>query len=117
MTIELDKLNCTTYLDAIEAIRRLPRNATYNDFVKDMKQVRYGDGVDVDFQNRNHFFTDFAAVHRYADHFTYAPMPDGTVQMVQKDMNRKEDGGEWVRGLGRREKRWIPFIPKRSKPS
>ena len=54
-TINLDAVDCFTYLDYVEAMRRSNNFAT---FKETLKIVRYREGK-VDYTSRNHFFTDW----------------------------------------------------------
>ncbi|MCX7086602.1 MAG: DUF1460 domain-containing protein [Methylococcales bacterium] len=55
LTLRLDGVDCLTYLENVEALRR---SHSYADFTENLKAVRYKDGV-VAFQNRNHFFLNW----------------------------------------------------------
>ncbi|NOT83742.1 MAG: DUF1460 domain-containing protein [Methylococcaceae bacterium] len=55
MAVRLDGVDCMTYLESVEALRR---SHSFNDFVANLKAVRYKEGV-VAFQNRNHFFLNW----------------------------------------------------------
>ncbi|MEQ1638014.1 MAG: N-acetylmuramoyl-L-alanine amidase-like domain-containing protein [Methylococcales bacterium] len=55
LTVRLDGVDCMTYLESIEAMRR---SHSFADFIKNLKAVRYKNG-NVAFQNRNHFFLNW----------------------------------------------------------
>lgn len=54
-TVRLDSVDCMTYIESVEALRR---SNSFDDFLSNIKSVRYKDGV-VAFQNRNHFFLNW----------------------------------------------------------
>ena len=55
LTINLAEVDCFTLLDYVEAMRL---SASFEDFKSTLKKIRYRSGV-VDYQHRNHFFTDW----------------------------------------------------------
>ena len=55
LTINLAGVDCFTLLDYVEAMRL---SASFDDFKKNLKKIRYQSGI-VDYQHRNHFFTDW----------------------------------------------------------
>ncbi len=54
-TINLAGVDCFTLLDYVEAMRL---SASFDDFKENLKKIRYQSGI-VDYQHRNHFFTDW----------------------------------------------------------
>ena len=55
LTINLAALDCYTYLDYVEALRR---SATFDEFPRQVRAVRYRQG-DISWRNRHHFFSDW----------------------------------------------------------
>jgi hypothetical protein len=55
MVVRLDGVDCMTYVEYVEALRR---SNAYDDFVNNLRRVRYKDGR-IDFRNRNHFFLNW----------------------------------------------------------
>lgn len=53
--VRLDAVDCMTYIESVEALRR---SYSFSHFMDNIKAVRYKDGV-VAFQNRNHFFLNW----------------------------------------------------------
>jgi hypothetical protein len=53
--INLEGLDCFTFLDYIEAMRR---SVSFSEFKVNLKKVRYRSGQ-ITFESRNHFFTDW----------------------------------------------------------
>jgi hypothetical protein len=95
LVINLHEVDCFTFLDHIEAMRR---TASFRAFRDDLAKIRYRDGT-VSYQTRNHFFTDW---RQYNEGF----IEDVTEQIspfwsrkVQKVLNRKEDGTLFVKGV------------------
>jgi hypothetical protein len=54
-TVRLDGVDCMTYIDSVEALRR---SHSFEQFLGALKSVRYKNGI-VAFQNRNHFFLNW----------------------------------------------------------
>ena len=57
LVVNLESLDCFTFLDYIEAMRR---SASFLEFKVNLKKVRYRSG-EITFESRNHFFTDWKA--------------------------------------------------------
>ena len=55
LVINLAGVDCFTFLDYVEAMRR---SKSYDDFKGNLKKIRYQSGI-VDYQHRNHYFTDW----------------------------------------------------------
>ncbi|WP_231745050.1 DUF1460 domain-containing protein [Mycobacterium sp. IS-1590] len=94
LVVELSKVDCFTYADYVEALKRAGNR---DEFVAALIDVRYKDGA-VSFANRKHFFTDWAAA-------TPAVATDITTRLsakaiqVQKNLNQKDSGGVYLPGL------------------
>ena len=56
LILNLKEMDCFTYLDYVHS---LINAENYYDFINQLKEVRYKDGI-VSFKNRNHFFYDWA---------------------------------------------------------
>ncbi|OBB73210.1 lytic transglycosylase [Mycobacterium sp. 852014-52144_SCH5372336] len=99
LVVELSKVDCFTYADYVEALKRAGNR---DEFIAALIDVRYKDGV-VAFANRKHFFTDWAAA-------TPAVATDITTSLstnaipVQKNLNQKDSGGVYLPGL--------PVVPR-----
>lgn len=99
LVVELTRVDCFTFADYVEALKRAGNR---DEFIAALTEVRYRDGV-VNFQNRKHFFTDWAAA-------TPAVANDLTTQLspnairVQKNLNQKDSGGVYLPGL--------PVVPR-----
>lgn len=106
LVIDLDRFDCFTYLDTVEALHR-SRNPAQ--FPEQLVKVRYRNGV-VGYRERRHFFSDWVSAGN-------GEVTDVTVQIgqdravtVNKFLNRKSDGSPWLTGIGvtRRDIHYIP---------
>nr|WP_306454897.1 DUF1460 domain-containing protein [Mycolicibacterium malmesburyense] len=98
LVVELTKVDCFTLADYVEALKRAGNR---DEFVTALREVRYRDGV-VNFQNRKHFFTDWAAEPAVANDVTADLSPNAVA--VQKNLNEKDSGGVYLPGL--------PVVPR-----
>ncbi|WP_442780015.1 DUF1460 domain-containing protein [Enterobacter cancerogenus] len=88
-------VDCFTLVDYVEALTRSHDKTT---FLHNLAEVRYTHG-NVDYLSRRHFFSDwFATRPRNARDVTPDISPDYVV--VDKQLNRKPDGSEYIPGLG-----------------
>lgn len=94
LVVELEKVDCFTYADYVEALKRADNRETFVDALID---VRYRDGS-VAYQNRKHFFTDWAVdAPALATDVTASLSPDAVA--VHKNLNQKDSGGVYLPGL------------------
>ncbi|WP_448412436.1 DUF1460 domain-containing protein [Mycolicibacterium sp. XJ652] len=99
LVVELEKVDCFTYADYVEALKRASNR---EEFIDALIDVRYKDGV-VAFQNRKHFFTDWAAdTPAVATDLTATLTPNAVA--VHKNLNQKDSGGQYLPGL--------PVVPR-----
>jgi N-acetylmuramoyl-L-alanine amidase-like protein len=99
VVVELQRVDCFTYADYVEALKRAGNR---DQFVASLIKVRYKDSV-VSFENRKHFFTDWAASSpAVATDITANLSPNAVA--VSKTLNRKDSGGEYLPGL--------PVVPR-----
>ena len=104
--INLEGIDCFTFLDYIEAMRL---SSSFNEFKENLKRVRYRGG-DVSFKNRNHFFIDWSEFNSdFIDDVT-EQIGGKKVIRVNKILNEKEDGTLFLQGIQPRE-RLIHYIP------
>lgn len=106
LTVNLSRLDCFTFLDYVEAMRR---SSSYADFLRTLQDVRYKDS-EVAYQKRNHFFTDWREQGRiFIDDITGLI---GGCQAIRshKTLNRKEDGSLYLEGIPEVE-REILYVP------
>ncbi|MFJ2363655.1 DUF1460 domain-containing protein [Pseudomonas sp. NPDC087697] len=105
LVVDFRGLDCFTYLDYVEALRKSTNEA---DFVKSLIQTRYVNG-NLDFLHRRHFFTDWSqAEQKLADDVTAQISPHAVT--VVKRLNRKADGSAYLPGVPMIE-RSITYIP------
>lgn len=105
LVIDFRGLDCFTFLDYVEALRKSNNEA---DFVKSLIQTRYVNG-NLNFHHRRHFFTDWSHTeHKLADDVTAQLSPHAVT--VVKSLNQKVDGGAYLPGLPMVE-RSITYIP------
>ncbi|MFB3306640.1 DUF1460 domain-containing protein [Pseudomonas sp. AMR01] len=98
-------LDCFTLVDYVEA---LSRSRDQKDFMHSLAKVRYT-GNKVDYLSRRHFFSDWFANAPYnAKDIT--PLVSADYKVIEKQLNRKPDGGQYITGLGFHTRK-IQFIP------
>ena len=101
-------VDCFTYVDYIEA---LSRSRDQQSFLQNLARIRYIDGR-VGYLSRRHFFSDwFATQPRNALDIT--PLLSPRYHTVQKQLNQRPGGGEFIPGLGIRPRN-INYIPGRA---
>ncbi|ECU0028771.1 DUF1460 domain-containing protein [Salmonella enterica subsp. enterica serovar Typhimurium] len=101
-------VDCFTLADYVEA---LARSDNQKSFLHNLARTRYAAGK-VAYLSRRHFFSDwFAAAPRNARDVTPDISPDYVV--VDKQLNHKPDGGEYIPGLGIHPRK-INYIPGRA---
>ncbi len=94
VVIELQKVDCFTYADYVEALKRAGNR---DQLIASLIQVRYKDGV-VDFGHRKHFFTDWAVASPAVATDITASLSPSAVQS-NKSLNRNDSGGLYLPGL------------------
>ena len=106
LTINLAALDCYTYLDYVEALRR---SAAYDEFPRQVTAVRYRQG-EISWHNRRHFFSDWV-------NETEGPVRDVTESLggaatvyARKELNRAQDGGVLLEDIPVVE-RTVAYIP------
>ncbi|MFN3002118.1 N-acetylmuramoyl-L-alanine amidase-like domain-containing protein [Mycolicibacterium wolinskyi] len=99
LVVDLQRVDCFTYADYVEALKRATNR---DEFLDALAKVRYRDGV-VSFQNRKHFFTDWAvSAPAIATDITKNLSPNAI--QVPKNLNAKNSGGVYLPGL--------PVVPR-----
>ncbi|EJF88380.1 hypothetical protein ME1_00699 [Bartonella vinsonii subsp. arupensis OK-94-513] len=105
LIIDFRGLDCFTYLDYVEALRK---STSQTEFINNVIRTRYVDG-NISFLNRKHFFTDWAyKEYKLADDITAQISPNAV--STKKYLNKKSDGGKYLPGLPI-VKRNITYIP------
>lgn len=106
LTIRFDAVDCFTFLDVVEALRRA---GPPGEFRQRLVEVRYRDGV-IAWPQRRHFFTDWAAAPdgRVAD--VTAAVGGRQLRQAAKQLNRKADGTLHLPGVPV-QARTIGYVP------
>lgn len=108
-TIDLEGMDCFTYIDYVEAMRI---SGTYAEFKDNLKEIRYRGGI-IAFENRNHFFSDWPVNNALnVEDVTYALGGDHAVR-VTKTLNLKQDGSKYLPGIPSTEREFY-YIPSDS---
>lgn len=105
LVLDLEKFDCFTLLDTVEAFRRAD---DVQDIPESLSDVRYYGGV-ISYTNRRHFFSDWVNGDTGVSDVTVL-VGQGAAQTVNKLLNRKSDGSFWVPGVTGRA-RSIHYIP------
>jgi len=103
-TVNLKEVDCFTFLDYVEALRL---SIDLQGFIENIKKVRYCSGV-VSYKSRNHFFTDWPMSGRVCD--VTAIAGDSRVLMIEKTLNKKDDGTLFLKGIFPIKRR-LHYIP------
>lgn len=61
LTINIDELDCTTYVETVYALARttLSQRSTWRDFANNLESVRYRNGEMTDYASRLHYISDW----------------------------------------------------------
>jgi len=94
LVVDLDAVDCFTFIDYVGALKR---GDDRQSFLEALREVRYRDGV-VDFADRKHFFTDWAAVSPPIATDVTATLGADAVR-VTKSLNDKGSGAVYLPGL------------------
>ena len=105
LVIKLGELDCFTYLDYVEALRK---SEQLDDFKDNLIQTRYIND-EVDFKARRHFFSDWVSEEAYNAIDITAKLSDFS-NTVTKNLNQKENGDLFLVGLPIK-RRDITYIP------
>ncbi len=104
--INLDKVDCFTFIDYIEAMRI---SVSFPEFKENLQKVRYREGK-IEFENRNHFFTDWIDFNDNLITDVTDQVSDQRAESITKTLNLKEDGSFFINGIQPRERK-ISYIP------
>jgi len=104
LVINLKEMDCFTFLDYVEALRL---SASPDDFVMNLKEVRYFNG-EVTYKSRKHFFTDWVSGEQNSVKDITPELPGGIT--VEKFINRKSKNKNWLKNLPH-TMRMITYIP------
>ena len=104
--INLSNLDCFTFLDYVEAMRR---SGSYGAFRKNLRKIRYRFGR-VAYRSRNHFFSDWREYNRDFVKDVTGEVGGSSTKRAQKTLNIKEDGTCYLPGIATLNRR-IDYIP------
>lgn len=94
-TINLGGVDCFTYLDYVESLRISP---SFSKFEDNLKKVRYKQAV-VEFQKRNHFFSDWPVYNRERIKDVTREIGGEKTKSVIKYLNKKKDETAFLPGI------------------
>lgn len=104
LTINFEGLDCITLIEYVEALRL---STDFESFIKNLKSVRYKNGI-VDFKTRRHFFSDWGSL-KTVKNVTYEK-GKSLCHMEYKKLNRIDAKKRWIEGLPVRLRKII-YIP------
>jgi hypothetical protein len=104
--INLEGVDCFTFLDYIEAMRL---SGSFSEFEDNIKKIRYKSGI-VSFENRNHFFTDWREFHSDFVEDVTGEIGSGKTVAIRKMLNMKDDGTYFLPGISPMDQE-ILYIP------
>jgi len=104
--INLDALDCFTFLDYVESMRL---STSFADFKRNLVMVRYKSGK-IDYIHRNHFFSDWREFNKDTLQDISLQIAGEKTRTIKKILNLKEDGTLYLPGLAPVE-RTIDYIP------
>ncbi|UCH80529.1 MAG: DUF1460 domain-containing protein [Nitrospiraceae bacterium] len=91
--INLEAVDCFTFLDYVEALRLAK---SFNEFRDRLKKIRYQEGI-VQYEKRNHFFINWKEYH--SDFVEDITPGIGKSECVDKLLNDRGDGTLYVPGI------------------
>jgi hypothetical protein len=104
--INLEAVDCFTFLDYIESMRR---SVSFDEFKDNLRKVRYRGG-EITFKDRNHFFTNWCEFNSsFIDDVT-GQLGGKRVITVIKLLNQKDDGIYFLPGIQPSE-RLFTYMP------
>ncbi|MGL6536123.1 DUF1460 domain-containing protein [Aeromonas hydrophila] len=107
LVVDFGGLDCFTYLDYVESLRRA---TSVHHFIENVMLTRYVNG-EVNYLTRKHFFSDWVHGDNRVSDVTH--LVGGAVVTTAKQLNQKADGGHYIPGLGVTA-RDITYIPSAS---
>ncbi len=94
LVVDFGGLDCFTYLDYVESLRRA---TSVHHFIENVMHTRYVNG-EVNYLTRKHFFSDWVHGDNRVSDVTH--LVGGAVVTTAKQLNQKADGGHYIPGLG-----------------
>ncbi len=95
LTVHLAGLDCFTYIDYVEAARL---SDSYDTFLNALQHTRYKSGI-VEFQYRNHFFSDWVKYNSDQVSDVTKEVGGNVAIPVKKQLNQKKDGSVFLEGI------------------
>ena len=95
LVVNLSAVDCFTFLDYLEAMRR---SASYKEFLAVLRDVRYRNGI-IAYRKRNHFFSDWPLYQPNHIVDITASIAGEARHTVEKYLNLREDGSLWVKDV------------------
>ncbi len=102
LVIDLKNVDCFTFIDYVEAMKQ---SSNFEQFKQNLIQLRYQKGK-ISYQNRNHFFTDWAQ-HNDFENIT-SKITNKTEKLV-KHLNQFDDNKLYLEGIGVKQ-RLVEYI-------
>jgi hypothetical protein len=109
LVINLEGVDCFTFIDYIEAMRLSGSPAGFRD---NLMRVRYRGGI-ISFETRNHFFTDWREFNADLVHDATGAIGEAKTERRNKILNQKEDGTSILPGIPTVQ-REIMYIPSKA---
>lgn len=106
LVINLEALDCFTFLDYIEAMRR---SGSFSEFRGNLRKVRYQSGM-IAYEKRNHFFIDWQEFNSELVKDVTEDIGCSKSKSTIKQLNKKADGECLLPGILVRE-REVAYIP------
>jgi hypothetical protein len=106
LVINLEGVDCFTFIDYIEAMRLSKSLAEFKD---NLRKVRYQSG-NISYKSRNHFFTDWREFNSDLVDDVTEKIGAGKSRRIKKVLNRKDDATCFLPGIPCRE-REVVYIP------
>ena len=106
LTVNLSGLDCFTYIDYVESMRR---SRGFAEFLGNLAAVRYKDAA-VRWERRRHFFSDWTSGDGKNARDATVEIGGKLAVTERKKLNRKADGSLWLAGIDVVE-REVSYIP------
>jgi hypothetical protein len=109
LVINLDEVDCFTFLDYVEAMRL---SKSLAEFKENLRKVRYRSG-NISYKSRNHFFTDWREFNSGLVEDVTEKIGAGKSRNIKKALNQKDATAYFLPGIPCRE-REVVYIPSES---
>jgi hypothetical protein len=109
LTINLEGVDCFTFIDYIEAMRL---SESFAEFKENLRRVRYQSGV-ISYESRNHFFTDWRDFNPGLIEDVTEKIGAGKSRHTKKILNQRDNGTYFLPGIPFKE-REVAYIPSES---